>query len=82
MLPHHLGLGAGAHLLLDLQPDVLQLEVHFLQDIHRDALAQLDEPEQEVLGAHVVVVEAISFLAGEREDLLGAGSEVVHHCGR
>jgi hypothetical protein len=38
----------------------------------------LIRPEQEVLGADVVVVEAIGFLAGEREHLLGAGREVVH----
>jgi hypothetical protein len=31
-----------------------------------------------VFGAHVIMVEAVGFLAREREDLLGAGSKVVH----
>jgi hypothetical protein len=46
--------------------------------IDGDALAELDQAEQQVLGADVVVVEAVGLLAGERQDLLGAGGEVVH----
>ena len=37
-----------------------------------------DQAEEEVLGADVVVVEAVRFLAGERQHLLGARREVVH----
>jgi hypothetical protein len=63
-VPDHLGLGSVADLLLHLETNRLEIEVHFLQDVDRDSLSQLDEPEQQVLGAHVVVVEAVCLLAG------------------
>jgi hypothetical protein len=31
-----------------------------------------------VFGADVIMVEAVGFLAREREDLLGAGREIIH----
>ncbi len=48
------------------------------EHIDRDALAELDQPEQQVLGADIVVIESVRFLSGESEDLLGAWGEVVH----
>ncbi len=38
----------------------------------------LIRPEQDVLRADVVVVEAVGFLAGQRQHLLGARREIVH----
>ena len=76
----HLGLRAGADLFLDFHADGLEIEPHLLEHVDRDALAELDQPEQEMLGADVIVVEAIRFLAGEREDLLRPGSEIIHDC--
>ena len=58
--------------------DGLEVEAHLLEDAHGHALPQLDQTEQEMLGADVVVVEAVRFLAGERQHLLGARREVVH----
>ena len=49
-----------------------------LEDVDGDALAELDQAEQQVLGADVVVVEAVGFLARQREHLLGARGEIVH----
>jgi hypothetical protein len=49
-----------------------------LEDVDGDALAEFDEAEEEVFGAHVIVVEAVGLFAGEGQDLLGAWSEVVH----
>ena len=63
-VPDHLGLGPVPDLFLHLETHRLEIEVHFLQDVDRDSLAELDEPEQQVLGAHVVVVESICLLAG------------------
>jgi hypothetical protein len=35
-----------------------------------------------MFGAHVIVVEAVGFLAGEGQDLLCAWCKIVHHfCG-
>jgi hypothetical protein len=32
-----------------------------------------------MLGADVVMVEAVGFLAGESQDLLGAWGEIIHY---
>ena len=74
----HLGLGTGADLFFDLHAHRLEVEAHFGQNVDRHALAQLDQAEQEVFGAHVVVVEPVGLLAGEGEDLLSSWREVVH----
>jgi len=77
-VPDHLGLGTVADLLLDFEAHGVEVEVHLLQDVDRDALAELDEAEEEVLGPHVVVVETVRLLAGESQDLLRSGGEIIH----
>ena len=79
MLPDHLGLRAGADLLLHFHADGLEIEPHLLEHIDGDALAELDQPEQEMLGAHVIVVEAVGLLPGEGQNLLRAWCEIIHH---
>ena len=76
-----LRLGAGPHLLLDGVAHGLEVEAHLLEHGHGHALSELDQAEQDVLGAHVIVMEAVGFLAGEREHLLGARREVIHRFG-
>ena len=49
-----------------------------LQDIDGDALAQLDQAEQQMLGADEIVVEAVGFLARQRQHLLRARRKIVH----
>ena len=78
MLPGRLGLRAGADLLFDGGAHRLEVEPHLLQHAHRDPLPELDQAEQDVLGADIVVVEAVGFLPGQRQHLLGAGREIVH----
>ena len=73
-----LGLRAGADLLLDGGAHGLQVEPHLLEHADRDPLPELDQAEQDVLRADVVVVEAVGFLAGQRQHLLRAGREIVH----
>jgi hypothetical protein len=41
-------------------------------------LAELNEAEENVLRAHVVVVKAIRFLSGKGQNLLGTWGKVVH----
>jgi Zn-dependent protease len=69
---------AAADFLLDLLPDRVEVQTHLLEHVHRDALTQLDQPQQQMLGADVVVVEAIRLLARQGQDLLRTGREVVH----
>ena len=76
---HHLGLRAGADLFFDLHAHGFEVEAHFLKDINGNTLSELDQPEKQMFGADIVVIEAVGFLAGEGENLLGAWSEVVHH---
>ena len=75
----HFLIRPAADLLLDFHADGFEIEAHLLQHIYRDALAQLDEPEQKMLGAHVVVVETVGFFSGQSQNLLRARREVVHH---
>ena len=70
-------LGPGADLLLDGGAHVLEVEAHASEHVDGDAFAELDEPEQDVLGAHVVVVEATGLGPGQLHDLAGAGREIV-----
>ena len=64
-IANHLLIGAGADLFLDFHADGFEVESHLLKDIDRDALSQLNQPEQEMLGADEVVVKSISFLSRE-----------------
>ena len=41
----------------------LEIEVHFLQDVDRNPLAELDETQQQVLGTDIRMVEAVCLLA-------------------
>jgi hypothetical protein len=57
--------------------DVLEVKAHAAEDVDGDAFTQLDEAKQDVLGPHVIVVEATGLGPGELDDLAGAGREIV-----
>ncbi len=63
--------------LLDLLLDVVQLDAEVLEHLCGDSFTFANQSEQNVLGAHVFVVQSRSFLAGHREDLAYALGEVV-----
>ena len=77
-VPDHFCFRAGADLLLDFHPHRFEIETHLLEDVDGNALAKLDQAEQEMLGPDVIVVEAVGFFASERQDLLGARREIIH----
>ena len=64
-VPDHLGLGSAADLLFDLHAHGLHIETHLLQHVHGNSLAEFDQTEQQVLRAHVIMVEAVCFLTGQ-----------------
>ena len=66
--------GAGEH-ADDLVADLLGVGVEVEQDAGRDALVLAHEPEQDVLGADVVVAERERFAQRELEHLLRARRE-------
>ena len=73
-------------LLLALADDVLHLLAHGverdaerLEGLGGDALALVDETEQDVLGADVVVVEHLRLFLGEDDDATGAVGESLEH---
>jgi len=72
------GVRTCSNLFFYFHPDRFEIQPHFLEDIDGDALAQLDQAEENMLRAHIVVVKAVGLLAGKGEDLLCAGGEVVH----
>ena len=63
--------------LLDLLLDLFEVDVQVGEHGRRDALALADEAEQDVLGAHVVVVQADRLLPGHLQDLPNPIGEVV-----
>src|SRR5207249_11668490 len=69
---------SGANLILDFHSDGLDVDPHFVENVDCDALAELDQSEQKVLGADVIVIETVGLFASELQDLLGARCEIVH----
>ena len=74
----HLLIRAGADLFLDFHADGFEIQAELLQDVDGDALAQLDQAEQQMFGADKIVVEAVGFFARQRQHLLGAGRKIIH----
>ena len=62
---------------LDGGPDLGQLDVHVLEHPGRDAFALPHQPEQQVLGADVVVVEALGLVLRKGQHLACPVSELV-----
>ena len=77
-VPNHFRLRSGADLLLDFHPHRFEIETHLLENVDGNALAKLDQAEQEMLGPDVIVVEAVGFFASERQNLLSARREIIH----
>ena len=73
-LPRLAAAGAGEH-ADDLVADLLGVGVEVEQDARGNALVLAHEPEQDVLGADVVVAERERLAERELEHLLRAGSE-------
>ena len=62
---------------LDGGPDLGQLDVHVLEHTGRDAFPLPHQAEQEVLGADVVVVEALGLVLRKGQDLACPVGELV-----
>src|SRR3954469_11925383 len=77
----HFGFRPGPNLLLDLHPDGLQIQPHLLEDVDGNALPQLDQAEQQMLGPDVIVIEAVGFFASKRQNLLGPRRKIIHWFG-
>ena len=73
---------AGLDDLLDLEADLAQVDVEVLQDVGGDAGAFLDQAEEDVLGADVLVVEALGLLVGQLHHLAGPVGEAFVHASR
>ena len=68
--------------LLDLRADRLETDAQRLEGLGRDAFALVDQSEQDVLGADVVVVEQPRFLLREDNDSAGPVGEALEHDGQ
>jgi hypothetical protein len=67
--------GVAREQLDDLLADPRQVGAQLHQDLGGDALALADQPEQDVLGADVVVAELEGLSQRQLQDLLGPGGE-------
>src|SRR5207249_1616824 len=65
------------HLLFDLLLNLVQLDAEVLQHGRRHSLALPNEAEENVLGTHVLVVEARGLFARHREYLAHPFREIV-----
>ena len=57
----------------------LRRSIEVLEHVGSDAGALLDQPEQDVLGADVLVVEPLGLLVGQSHDLAGSIGEALEH---
>ena len=73
------GLLALADGLLDLGPNGLQRDVEALERLGRDAFTLVDEAEQDVLGADVVVAEHPCLFLGQDDDPTGTVGKPLEH---
>src|SRR6266853_4567818 len=74
----HLLVRSSADLFFHFHAHGFQIESKLLKHIDGDPLAELDQAEQQVLGADKGMVKAIGFLPREREHLLSARGEIIH----
>ena len=72
-------LGAVADDLLHLTADVLQRDAHGFQGLGGNALTLVDKPQEDVLGADVVVVEHACFLLRQNDDAASTVSKPLEH---
>ena len=78
-LAHRDHVGSRLNDLLDLEPDLAEINVEVLQDVGSNTGALLDEPQQDMFGPDVLVVEPLGFLVGQLHHLAGPiGESFVH----
>ena len=73
------GLAAVPDDLFDLGPDRFEGDAERLECLRRDAFALVDEAEEDVLGADVVVVEQTRFFLRQHHHSAGSVSEAFEH---
>ncbi len=66
-----------AHFLFHFQADRFQIQTQSLQHVDGHALAQLDQPQQQMLGAQVIMVQPIRLFARQCQHLLGARRKII-----
>ena len=80
-LAHRDHVGSALNELLDLHADFPKVDVEVLEHVGGDPAALLDEAEQDVLGADVLVVEPLGLLVGQLHHFPGTVREtLVHRC--
>ena len=75
------GLAAVADDLLDLRADGFERDAERLERLGGDAFALVDQSEQDVLGADVVVVEQARFFLRQHDHSAGPVGEAFEHVG-
>src|ERR1043166_7550336 len=77
-IANHFLIGTGTDLFLDFHADGFEVEAELLKHIDGDALAELDETEEQMLSADEIMVETVGFLAREGEHLLRTRGKIIH----
>ena len=79
-LAHGDHVGTTLHKLFDFEPDLAEIDVEILQHVRRDAAALLDQTQQDVFGADILMVKPLCLLIGQLHDLPGTVGESFVHC--
>src|SRR6266481_1546983 len=74
----HLLIGTRANLCFGFHANGLEVKPELLKHIHCHALAELDEAQQQVLGADKIMIEPVGFLARQSKNLLRTRSKIIH----
>ena len=78
-LAHRDHVGPALDELFDFEADFPQVDIEVLEHVGRHAAPFLDEPQQDVLGADVFVVEPLGFLVGQLHHFPGPIRESLVH---
>ena len=78
-LAHRHHVGAALHELLDFHADLPQVDVEVFEHVGSHTAALLDEAEEHVLGADVLVVKPLGFLIGQLHHLASPVCKTLVH---
>ena len=78
-LAHGDHVGPALDEFFNFKANLAKVDVEILQNIRANAAPFLHQPEQNVLGADIFVVEALGFLIGKGHDFSGPIRETFKH---
>jgi hypothetical protein len=70
---------ASANNFFDLGAHATEVHAKISQDLRGNAFAKRDEPEQDMLGPYIIVIQPLRLFLGDENNTLGSFSKSVRH---